>query len=211
MLLARLAPRTARGLLALVAAAAVVVSSPGMPSATAAAEPDSPSEVRALWVLRTSLASPESIASLVRSARDHGVQHLARPGARPRRRLLQRRHRAARRGAPAPAGQLRSARNRPHLSARGGPSGARLGQRQPGVERGRSADRARAPRLSPPRVADGAARHRPGRRQGRRPTALPTSASSRAGHARRLASSKGSTPRRSPRPPPTTFRPSCAT
>ena len=76
MLLARLAPRTARGLLALVAAAAVVVSSPGMPSTTAAAEPDSPSEVRALWVLRTSLASPESIASLVRSARDHGFNTL---------------------------------------------------------------------------------------------------------------------------------------
>ena len=76
MLLARLAPRTARGLLALVAAAAVVVSSLGMPSTTAAAEPDSPSEVRALWVLRTSLASPESIASLVRSARDHAFNTL---------------------------------------------------------------------------------------------------------------------------------------
>jgi uncharacterized lipoprotein YddW (UPF0748 family) len=33
-------------------------------------------EVRALWVLRTSLSSPESIASLVRSAKDHGFNTL---------------------------------------------------------------------------------------------------------------------------------------
>ncbi len=167
MLLARLAPRTARGLLALVAAAAVVVSSPGMPSTTAAAEPDSPSEVRALWVLRTSLASPESIASLVRSARDHAFNTLLvqvrgrgdayfNNGVEPR---------ATR--APAPTGRLRSARNRPHVSARCGTSGARLDQRQPGVERGRSAYCARSPRQQAPRVADGAARDRAGRREGR--------------------------------------------
>jgi uncharacterized lipoprotein YddW (UPF0748 family) len=72
----RLAPRTARGLLALVAAVALVVSSPGMPSTSAAAEPEAPSEVRALWVLRSSLASPNSIASLVRSAREHGFNTL---------------------------------------------------------------------------------------------------------------------------------------
>jgi uncharacterized lipoprotein YddW (UPF0748 family) len=76
MLLVRLAPRTARGLLALVAAAAVVGSSPVVPSISAAAEPDPSNEVRALWVLRTSLASPESIASLVRSAREHGFNTL---------------------------------------------------------------------------------------------------------------------------------------
>ncbi len=33
-------------------------------------------ETRALWVLRTSLATPESIATLVRSARDHGFNTL---------------------------------------------------------------------------------------------------------------------------------------
>src|SRR3954466_11097699 len=76
MPLARLAPRTARGLLALVAAAAGMVSPPGTPSTTAAAEPDSPTEVRALWGLRPSLASPESIASLVRSAREHAFNTL---------------------------------------------------------------------------------------------------------------------------------------
>ena len=35
-----------------------------------------PSEIRALWVLRTTLASPETIATLVRSARDHGFNTL---------------------------------------------------------------------------------------------------------------------------------------
>jgi uncharacterized lipoprotein YddW (UPF0748 family) len=75
MLLVRLAPRTARGLLALAAAVAVLVSSTEGPSATAA-EPESPSEVRALWVLRTSLASPESITALIRSAREHAFNTL---------------------------------------------------------------------------------------------------------------------------------------
>lgn len=35
-----------------------------------------PAETRALWVLRTSLTSPESIATLVRSAHDHGFNAL---------------------------------------------------------------------------------------------------------------------------------------
>ena len=35
-----------------------------------------PTETRALWVLRTSLSSPESIASLVRTAREHGFNTL---------------------------------------------------------------------------------------------------------------------------------------
>ena len=135
MLLARLAPRTARGLLALVAAAAVVVSSPGMPSTTASAEPDSPSEVRALWVLRTSLASPESIAALVRSARDHGVQHAARAGARARRRVLQRRDRAARRAS--------SCASRP-ASIRSQPSSPRRTLRACGCTRGSTSTWCRA-------------------------------------------------------------------
>ena len=35
-----------------------------------------PAETRALWVLRTSLSSPESIATLVRTAREHGFNTL---------------------------------------------------------------------------------------------------------------------------------------
>lgn len=41
-----------------------------------AAEPAATDEVRALWVLRTSLTTPVQIASLVRSARDHGFNTL---------------------------------------------------------------------------------------------------------------------------------------
>jgi uncharacterized lipoprotein YddW (UPF0748 family) len=44
---------------------------------TPAASPqDAPTEIRALWVLRTSLSSPESIAELVRSAHGHGFNTL---------------------------------------------------------------------------------------------------------------------------------------
>ncbi len=42
----------------------------------ATAREDAPAEIRALWVLRTSLTSPESIATLVRSAREHGFNTL---------------------------------------------------------------------------------------------------------------------------------------
>src|SRR4051812_12626716 len=35
-----------------------------------------PDEVRAMWVLRTSLTTPDHIASLVRTARDHGFNTL---------------------------------------------------------------------------------------------------------------------------------------
>src|SRR5258708_7944662 len=76
MLLARLAPGTTRAVLALVVAIVLVLSAPGGSSSPSAAEPDALPEVRALWVLRTSLASPESIASLVRSARAHGFNTL---------------------------------------------------------------------------------------------------------------------------------------
>jgi uncharacterized lipoprotein YddW (UPF0748 family) len=41
-----------------------------------AATPSSTTEIRALWVLRTSLSSPESIATLVRDARAHGFNTL---------------------------------------------------------------------------------------------------------------------------------------
>jgi uncharacterized lipoprotein YddW (UPF0748 family) len=42
----------------------------------AAALEGGPPEIRALWVLRTSLTTPASIATLVRSARDHGFNTL---------------------------------------------------------------------------------------------------------------------------------------
>jgi len=45
-------------------------------AAPPAAATPSAEETRALWVLRTSLTSPESIAKLVRSARDHGFNTL---------------------------------------------------------------------------------------------------------------------------------------
>jgi uncharacterized lipoprotein YddW (UPF0748 family) len=48
------------------------VLAPARPAATAPAA----AEVRALWVLRTSLSSPQSIATLVRSAREHGFNTL---------------------------------------------------------------------------------------------------------------------------------------
>jgi uncharacterized lipoprotein YddW (UPF0748 family) len=45
-----------------------------VPATTSAVAADD--EVRALWVLRTSLATPQSIATLVRSAREHGFNTL---------------------------------------------------------------------------------------------------------------------------------------
>ena len=44
--------------------------------AAPAAAPETPSEIRAMWVLRTSMTSPASIATLVRSAREHGFNTL---------------------------------------------------------------------------------------------------------------------------------------
>src|SRR6185369_5390423 len=46
---------------------------PGLAAQTAAVPSG---ETRALWVLRTSLTTPESIATLVRSAREHGFNTL---------------------------------------------------------------------------------------------------------------------------------------
>lgn len=57
----------------LTAVLAAVVCICGQSSAAPAAEP---AEVRAMWVLRTSLTSPDSIASLVRAAREHGFNTL---------------------------------------------------------------------------------------------------------------------------------------
>lgn len=46
------------------------------PAPRAAAQPRPADEIRALWVLRTSLASPDSITALVRAARNHGFNTL---------------------------------------------------------------------------------------------------------------------------------------
>lgn len=65
--------RTGRWLWHLVIAAAMLASSPapGHPQAAAGT-----AEVRALWVLRTSLSSPQSVRTLVQSARTHGFNTL---------------------------------------------------------------------------------------------------------------------------------------
>jgi uncharacterized lipoprotein YddW (UPF0748 family) len=62
----------ARSLLQVAALAAVVVLSPVESPRAAAVE----GEVRALWVLRTSLSSPQSVRTLVQSARSHGFNTL---------------------------------------------------------------------------------------------------------------------------------------
>jgi uncharacterized lipoprotein YddW (UPF0748 family) len=59
-----------------VAALALVMLFCARAQAPAAALEDGPAEIRALWVLRTSLTTPASIATLVRSARDHGFNTL---------------------------------------------------------------------------------------------------------------------------------------
>jgi uncharacterized lipoprotein YddW (UPF0748 family) len=58
------------------AIAAVVCRSPGVQVPPLHARTPSSTEIRALWVLRTSLASPTSIETLVRSAREHGFNTL---------------------------------------------------------------------------------------------------------------------------------------
>jgi uncharacterized lipoprotein YddW (UPF0748 family) len=66
--------RRVSGILALAAALTVYVSArtPSIVSSTDSAA----AETRALWVLRSSLTSPDSIAALVKSARDHGFNTL---------------------------------------------------------------------------------------------------------------------------------------
>jgi uncharacterized lipoprotein YddW (UPF0748 family) len=60
----------------LVAAALLTTSLTASPRFPAVATEPSTTETRALWVLRTSLASPSSIATLIRTARDHGFNTL---------------------------------------------------------------------------------------------------------------------------------------
>ena len=67
-----------RALAGVVFAACIAASGPAVvtPSARAAPAREPGSEVRALWVLRTSLASPGRVAALVRSAKAHGFNTL---------------------------------------------------------------------------------------------------------------------------------------
>jgi uncharacterized lipoprotein YddW (UPF0748 family) len=53
---------------------AAILAAPSKSRLSAADEPSA--EIRALWVLRTSLVSPESITALVKSAREHGFNTL---------------------------------------------------------------------------------------------------------------------------------------
>jgi uncharacterized lipoprotein YddW (UPF0748 family) len=55
---------------------AVLVLLAGAPTLPRASPETAPAETRALWVLRTSLGSPESITALVRTAREHGFNTL---------------------------------------------------------------------------------------------------------------------------------------
>jgi uncharacterized lipoprotein YddW (UPF0748 family) len=70
-------PKAARRLAAAVIAGLVCLAPPGTPldaqePPAALGTPPSATEVRALWVLRTSLTTPERVSALVQSARDHG-------------------------------------------------------------------------------------------------------------------------------------------
>jgi uncharacterized lipoprotein YddW (UPF0748 family) len=69
-----------RGLTVLAAAGLLAAASPEFVSSLDAGAPPGAAgalnETRALWVLRSSLATPDSIASLVRTARDHGFNTL---------------------------------------------------------------------------------------------------------------------------------------
>ena len=76
MLLTRRARRSVRAILAVLSLVGMARSAPRAASSPRPLEPDPLPEVRALWVLRTSLASPASITALVQSARDHGFNTL---------------------------------------------------------------------------------------------------------------------------------------
>ena len=93
--------------------------------------------------------------------RPQRLQHAAAPGARPRRRLLRQRHRAARHRRRR---HVRSARLRDRGGRQVRPARARLVQHQPGGEHGDAADEPHARRQRAPGVADGPAadRGRPG-------------------------------------------------
>ena len=206
-------PATLRRGFTLAAVLVLLMLAPTFPDATREA---APSETRALWVLRTSLGSPESITTLVRTARDHGfntllVQVRGRGDAyftstlEPRAADLQRQ--------PASFDPLATG---PRQGSRRRAARARLGERQPRLERRRPADRSDAPRVPASRVADGPARSRAGVVARRRKRVRPMSASSRGGLERRPQDpprqpvSKVSTRRRSFPQPPITSMPSCA-
>lgn len=69
-----------RGLTVLAAAGLLIATTtvfvPSLNAGAAPAVTSAATETRALWVLRSSLATPDSIATLVRTARDHGFNTL---------------------------------------------------------------------------------------------------------------------------------------
>ena len=162
---------TTRRRVLMAAAAVMLLALLPSPSLRGESQSPAPTEIRALWVLRTSLRTPASIATLVQTRAGQRLQHAARAGPRPRRRLLQRRPRTPRRRPAAPARDLRPAGNGARRRACLGAARARVGQSQPGLERRGSADCALAHHPPPSRVADGAAgyRARADTRQGRKP------------------------------------------
>jgi uncharacterized lipoprotein YddW (UPF0748 family) len=68
--------RALRGVAALAVVVACLAGSLGSPNRVGAVDPSAGGETRALWVLRTSLTTPGSIATLVRAARDNGFNTL---------------------------------------------------------------------------------------------------------------------------------------
>jgi uncharacterized lipoprotein YddW (UPF0748 family) len=76
MTTARARIRAAQRLAAAAIAALVCLAPAGIPLAAQDPLPPAPGEVRALWVLRTSLTTPERVAALVQAARAHGFNTL---------------------------------------------------------------------------------------------------------------------------------------
>ena len=127
-----------------------------------------PEQTRALWVTRTTLTSPEAIRADGGRGASRWFQHVARPGARPRRRLLHRHDRTARARARRQTG-VRSACHRSRTGAWRRHEGARLGRGESRLELGDVAGLARSRDLSRARMADGAARARRGDEEDRSP------------------------------------------
>ena len=138
---------------------------------------------------RSGCCARRSVARVDRHARAHRtrawVQHAARAGARPRRRVLHEQPRATRRRSSATTRWLRSAGHRADAAHAAGLARARVGQRQLRLERRGHAERPDAHRPPPSRVADGAARPRAGAVARFRKRARRTSASCRGGRGHR--------------------------
>ncbi len=117
-----------------------------------------------------------------RRRRPQRFQHAAGAGARPRRRLLRQRPRAARRR---PGRHVRSAGLHDRGGQQGRAAGPRLVQHEPRGQHGHDADEPSARRQRPPRVADGAAADRRRPRQARTETSALRAAPRRVDQAQR--------------------------